>query len=302
MPTEGELFVWKESKPMTTITQPALPTVEAQPQRPRHTLPRLLEVVRVMDLTPHMRRITLGGLDIAGFPNDKAGSHVKVFIPRPGQEKPVMPKMTENGPIWPPADERPLARTYTIRAFDPILGELDLDFVLHGDNGPAAAWARHAKPGDLIGIAGPGPRGPIPLDADWYLIAGDETAIPAISVHLARLPAHTQGIALLEVADASEEQAIHYTANIGLTWLHRNGVPAGQSTLLEDRVRAIGIPTGRVFLWGAAEATATVAIRNHWRKEWGVLRSQVEAIPFWKAGVAEESYHEERHHVMDEEE
>jgi NADPH-dependent ferric siderophore reductase len=286
---------------MTTTTQPAPPVAEAQAQRRRPNPPRLLEVVRVTDLTPHMRRVTLGGPEIADFPHDKAGSHVKVFIPRPGQAKPVLPTLTENGPVWPPADERPFARTYTIRRFNPAAGELDLDFVLHGDNGPASVWAINAKPGDVIGIAGPGPRGPITQTADWYIFAGDETAIPAISAHLERLPAAAQGVAFIEVADAGEEQEIVYDADIALTWLHRNGVPAGHSPVLIERVLATPLPTGAIFAWVAAEATATVTIRDYWRNDWGLPRSQVEAIPFWKAGVAEEIYHEERHHVMDEE-
>lgn len=285
----------------TTTQQAAAPVAEPNPSRPSSTPPRLLEVIRTTDLTPHMRRITLGGPEIAGFPSDKAGSHVKVFIPRPGQSQPAMPQLTETGVVWPPADERPFARTYTIRRFNAAVGELDLDFVLHGDHGPAAAWALDAKPGDLVGIAGPGPRGPIPPAADWYLFAGDETAIPAISAHLERLPATAQGMALIEVADATEEQALSYQADIPLIWLHRNGIPAGQSTLLEERVRATSVPPGQIFAWVAAEAIATVAIRNYWRKEVGLPRNQVEAIPFWKAGAAEEIYHEERHHVMDEE-
>lgn len=286
---------------MTTTTQPTPPTADAQPPRRRGTPPRLLEVVRVTDLTPHMRRITLGGTEIADFPTDKQGSHVKVFIPRPGQDRPMMPKLTENGPVWPPADERPFARTYTIRAFNAETGELDLDFVLHGDNGPASLWAINAKPGDLVGIAGPGPRGPITQTADWYVFAGDETAIPAISAHLERLPADAKGVAFIEVADAAEEQPLTYQADIALTWLHRNGTPAGQCPLLEEHVRAVAMPSGEIFAWVAAEANATVAIRNYWRKELGLPRSQVEAIPFWKAGLAEETYHEERHHVMDKE-
>jgi len=188
-----------------------------------------------------------GPVDMAGFPSDKAGSHVKVFLPRPGQAKPLMPKLTEYGPVWPPADERPFARTYTIRHIDAAAGELELDFVLHGDNGPASAWAIHAKPGDFVGIAGPGPRGPITQTADWYIFAGDETAIPAISAHLERLPSGAQGVAFIEIADAAEEQPLDYQANIRLTWLHRNDTPAGQCPLLEESIRATAMPTGELF-------------------------------------------------------
>lgn len=275
-------------------------TNQIEQQSPARGKPRLLEVVRATNITPHMRRVTLGGMELAGFPSGKQGSHVKLFLPRPGQNEPVLPTMGEQGPIWPAADQRPFVRTYTIRRFDAAAGELDLDFVLHGDNGPASAWAINAKPGDRVGLAGPGSRGPLPQDVEWYLFAGDETALPAISAHLETLPASAQGVAVVEIADAAEEQLITYQAQIPLYWLHRNAIPAGQSKLLLQKVKAIALPTGKVFAWVAAEAAATVAIRNYWRKECGLGKVQVEAIPFWKAGASEEIYHAERHHVMDE--
>jgi len=267
---------------------------------PGQTKPRLLQVVRVTHITPHMRRITLGGAEIEGFPSGKQGSHLKLFLPRPGQARPVMPRMTENGPLWPPAEERPFARTYTIRAFNRAAGELDIDFVLHGDHGPAAAWAANAKPGDYVGIAGPGAKGPLPQDAGWYLLVGDETALPAISAHLETLPLTACGLALIEVADEQEIQTLLHPEQFELRWLLRNGAPAGYSQLLVEAVMQITPPAAPIFAWVAAENNVTVTIRNYWRAAWGLARNQIEAIPFWKAGAAEESYHEERHRVMDE--
>lgn len=275
-------------------------TNQIEQQSPALSKPRLLEVVRAVNITPHMRRVTLGGAELAGFPSGKHGSHVKLLLPRPGQNEPVLPTMGEQGPIWPPADQRPFARTYTIRRFDAAAGELDLDFVLHGDNGPASAWAINAKPGDRVGIAGPGTRGPIPLDMEWYLFAGDETALPAISAHLETLPTSARGLAFIEVADALEIQPLIHPPQIELRWLQRNGIPAGQSQLLVVAVRQLTPPTARLFAWVAAENSITVTIRKLWRNEWGLERQQIEAIPFWKAGASEEIYHEERHHVMDE--
>lgn len=272
-------------------------TTQAAPAR--RAGPRLLEIIRVTDLTPHMRRITLGGDEIAGFPSGHQGSHVKVLLPRPGQDKPVLPAIGPQGPVWPPLDQRPFARTYTIRRFDAATGELDLDFVLHGENGPASAWALKATPEAQVGIAGPGGRGPIPQDAAWYLFAGDETALPAISAHLERLPATAHGLAFVEIADAAEEQSLTYQAQIQLTWLHRNGVAPGCSTLLADAVTQMEWPAAPVFAWVGAEARATAAVRSYLRNGRGLERSQIDSIPFWKAGVDEERYHDERHETMD---
>lgn len=247
-----------------------------------------------------MRRVTLGGEAIAGFPSGREGSHVKVFIPRAGQEKPELPQLGANGPQWPPAEVRPYTRTYTVRHFDEASGELDLDFVLHEHGGPAAQWAREARPGALVGIAGPGERGPIPQDAGWYLFAGDESALAAIGAHLEALPRCAEGVAFIEVADAAEEQFLDAPAGVAIAWLHRNGAAPGATTLLTDAVRqAAWPPKGAVFGWVAGEADAVLSIRTYLRVERGLPRQQVDAVPYWKAGASEEVYHDERHRAMD---
>lgn len=276
-------------------SQTAAPVVKRQG-------PRMLEVLRVTDITPHMRRITLGGAEIEGFPSGRNGSHIKVLLPREGQSKPVLPTLGPNGPVWPPADERPIVRTYTIRAFRADVGELDVDFVLHGDNGPASRWAIAAQPGDLVGIAGPGGRGPIPPEAKWYFFSGDASALPAISAHLELLPTDAQGAAFIEVDDASEQQSLVHPAGVKVVWLYRNGTAPEQSTLLIDAIRACEWPEGKVFFWIAGEASSVAAVRHYARVERGLERGQVEAVPYWKAGVGEEAYHDERHRVMDEDE
>lgn len=266
----------------------------------RRTSPRLLEVVQVTELSPRMRRVTLGGEQIAGFPDGRQGSHVKVLFPRAGQDKPELPQLGPNGPQWPPAEVRPYSRTYTIRRFNAARGELDLDFVLHEHDGPASQWARNVRPGALVGIAGPGGRGPIPHDADWYLFAGDESALAAIGAHLETLPQSAKGTVFIEVADIAEEQRLDAPAGVSVTWLHRNGAAPGATTLLTDAVRQAAWPSeGVIFGWVAGEADAVVAIRAHLRDQRRLTRAQIDAVPYWKMGANEEAYHDERHRVMD---
>jgi NADPH-dependent ferric siderophore reductase len=277
--------------------------VISQPERTERKGPRLLHVVRVKDVTPKMRRITLGGAALDGFPQDRSGSHVKVLLAREGQDKPVLPTLGPAGPVWPAAEERPYARTYTIRAFRPFVGEageLDIDFVLHGDNGPASRWAMAVCPGDFVGIAGPGARGPIPQNAGRYIFAADSSALPALSAHLERLPANARGMAFVEVDNADEEQTLAHPEGITLTWLHRNGMLPADRTLLAEAVRQVPWPDADLFFWIAGEASAVAALHHYGRVERRLERNQVDAVPYWKAGVSEEIYHDERHRVMDE--
>jgi NADPH-dependent ferric siderophore reductase len=128
---------------------------------------RMLEVVRVASIAPRMRRITLGGRDLGGFTSLAPEDHVKVFFPRPGEARPVVPTVGPDGVVPPPGD-KPIGRDYTPRRHDPGRGELDIDFFLHGA-GVAARWAAAAQPGDVVGVAGP--RGSLVLERqlDWQL-------------------------------------------------------------------------------------------------------------------------------------
>lgn len=264
------------------------------------TPPRLLRVRRTRDLTPHLRRVTLAGPALAGFPTGSDGAHIKLLLAREGQAEPVLPTLGPQGPVWPPDDVRPISRTYTVARFDAHAGELDVDFVLHGDNGPASRWASHAVPGDAIGVAGPGGPPRCRPSADWHLIVGDPSALPMIASVFAELPATARGHAFVEVADAAEVLPLVHPAGIQLQWLVRGEGPAGSSTRLLDAVRSLRWADGELSVSLAGESRQVVAIRNHLLNERGVPRSALYAVPYWKDRFTEEAYHAERHRIMDE--
>jgi NADPH-dependent ferric siderophore reductase len=203
------------------------------------------------------------------------------LIPPAGISTPEWPLPGRNGRMqWPPEPRRPPSRVYTIRSLDVAAGTMDVDFVLHGDEGPASAWAARAAPGDIVGILGPVGR-QIP-EADWYLLACDETGIPAIARILEKLPAGARGHAFIEVADAAEEQVLPTSSSVEVMWLHRHGAAAGTTTLLQDSVRATPWPSeGRLFAWAGAEGTTARTLRSYWREDRGLDRSQHLAVAYW---------------------
>lgn len=274
------------------VTKPAAPPS----QRKTRTPPRLLEVLRTVEISPHMRRITLGGPAIAGFPADSAGTHIKVFFPRGEQTVPELPTLGPDGPIWPPKPRRPVTRTYSVRRFDAAAGALDIDFVLHGDAGPASSWAERAQPGDRIGIAGPGKPDPFLGPADYYVFAGDMSALPAIGGILESLPESVRGRAFIEIPDLGERQELRCRADIEITWLCRE---ARGVSPLPAALRGMDWPEGEVFAWLAGETSAVLAMRQYLREERALPRSSMYAVPYWKATLDEEAYHEERHRIMD---
>lgn len=258
---------------------------------------RPLRVARVTDVTPRMRRVTLTGMGLERF--DAEMMHVKLLIPHPGTGTAAGPE-----PRWPelsPSGQPDFAqcqltrRTYTLRRVDLAAGELDIDFVLHGDASPGSRFAAQARPGDWLGVAGPG-GGHVPLQG-WTLIAGDETALPAIARALEAMPEDAQGLVLLEVADAAEEQPIVHPPGMTLRWLHRDGAPYG-ATLLAA-VQATHLPAdpaepGAASAWAACEAATAKALREHWGQVVGLPRGQFRAAGYWREGRAEGSVEEEQ--------
>jgi NADPH-dependent ferric siderophore reductase len=242
----------------------------------------VLTVVSVTDVTPSVRRVLLSGTPDAVA---AAGPTVNLLVPRVGDPAPRWPRIQRDGRIvWPQGSHGVALRSYTARRQDPAGGLVEIDFVLHGD-GPAAAWAAAARPGALLAVAGAASLAERP--AGWLLLAGDETALPAISRLLAAAPAETTGVAYLEVAGPEEEQPLAAPAGIAVHWLHRGGTPPGESTLLVDAVAALERPEGDdVFAWVGAESAAVRAIRADLRDRWGLGRAQHHAIGYWRRGRA----------------
>jgi NADPH-dependent ferric siderophore reductase len=236
----------------------------------------------VTGVTPSVRRVVLSGSAAAVA---VAGPTVSLLVPRVGDAAPRWPRVAKDGRIvWPDGAHGVSLRSYTARRQDPVAGEVEIDFVLHGD-GPAAAWAAAAVPGVPLGVAGGGSLGDRP--AGYLLLAGDETALPAISRILATAPPTALGVALLEVAGPEEEQSLAAPAGISVRWLHRGNVAPGESTLLTDAVTGLDRPEGDdVFAWVAAESAAVRTIRADLRGRWGLGRAQHHAIGYWRRGRA----------------
>lgn len=218
-------------------------------------------MLRAEPLTPRMRRVVLGGAGVAVPP---AGPHVKLF--------------------WSARDGRPPGtRTYTVRAWRG--GEMTLDVLLHGGAGVAAPWAATAAPGDPVEVVGTGGLDARP--AGWYLLAGDESALPGIATVLERLPAGSRGHALVEVAGAQDRLDLPAPPGVQVRWLLREDRPAGDAALLAEAVREAGFPAdGDGFVWLGAESGVVRQLRGHLRGTLGLRRTQLLAQGYWKRGEA----------------
>jgi NADPH-dependent ferric siderophore reductase len=236
---------------------------------------RRLEVLRVVDLTPRMRRITLGGPELAGFISLGTDDHVKLLFPQNAAEQAAMETLVlgagkDNGP-------KPAMRDYTPRRYDLDTLELDIDFVLHGD-GPASTWAEQAAPGQFLHIGGPRGSMIVPDIFDSYLLIGDETALPAIARRLEGLAANRRALVIIEVENGKEQQELHSPAEVNVIWVLREG---GKDHLLST-VRQITVPTGNLYAWVATETKVSRQIRRVLLDEHGLNDEFVKAAGYWR--------------------
>jgi NADPH-dependent ferric siderophore reductase len=240
-----------------------------------------------------MARITVGGPAMANFPGGGGDQHVVLYFYDAGIELPEPLTLTSARVFFSTA--RPQMRSYTVRRHDPDSHEIDLDFVLHGgeggvghDGGPGSAWAARARQGDWLIVVGPSPAHQADPLVRRQLLVGDETALPAIAALLAELPDTATAQVVIEVADAAEEQPLTSRADTRITWLHRNGAPAGRTERLLAAVHALDLrgcgDVGDLNVWGAGERAVMLALRGHLLDECGLARGQVRTTPYWRLG------------------
>lgn len=301
-------------------------------QRPSYR-PYRVTVRRVHRLSPSFVRITFTGADLRDFGTDGRDQRVKVILPLTGLgygdfgvDDPEVRAAGEWYLLWRalPESQRNPIRTYTIRAARPGQREVDIDFVCHGDAGPASAWACSARAGDEIVLVGPDALSPDsaagiewnPGTARTLLLAGDETAVPAVSAILESLPASSSAHAILEIPTADDRLDLDLPAGVTIDWLPRGSAPVGSrldpavrgwlAAHLDAVARAVAeefadidvdatllwetpaeSPTGELYAWLAGEAGVIKNLRRFLVRECGLDRRQVAFMGYWRDGKSE---------------
>jgi NADPH-dependent ferric siderophore reductase len=208
-----------------------------------------------------MVRVVLGGAELEGFTPRGPAEHLKVNFPPIGESKLVLPEWGPEGPILLEGQQRPLNRTYTPRRWDVKAGELTVDFLLHGE-GPGSTWAQQARPGQVVAVSHqPGGAYKVDVEADWYLIGGDEAALPAVGTLLEALPASCFAHVFVEVADEDEELKLESSARFQVTWLHHGGVAGRTGRRLEQAVRSFHFRRATVWIARSPRHARSAATR-----------------------------------------
>jgi NADPH-dependent ferric siderophore reductase len=248
------------------------------------------EVVEVLRLTPSLVRIVLGGDGLAGYtPSEFTDQYVNaLFIPDGAPYE--VPFDLDAARLAPP-EHRPLGRRYTIRWWDPTTRRVAIDFVVHGDVGFAGRWANNARIGDRLQFVGPtggyAPSG----SADWHLMVGDESALPAIAASLAQVRPGVPVIVIAVVDGPDHELHLDCPGDAKVVWVHRRSDP-GNHGLLLAAVELAELPGGTADVFVHGEASEVRAVRRHLLTERGIPREGASISPYWRRGLDDEGWRE----------
>jgi NADPH-dependent ferric siderophore reductase len=259
---------------------------DARPAPRRRTI-HTFTVQRTERLSPHLIRVVLGGAGFDTFVNNEfTDRYVKLQFGQPGVTYPE-PFDLEAIRRDLPAEQWPTTRTYTVRRVDAQARELTIDFVYHGDEGYAGPWAASARPGDVLRLSGPGGAYAPQPDVDWHLLAGDESALPAIGAAIEAIPAGVPTRAFILVGSEADEQKFDTAADLELTWLH------GDADLVAA-VRALEFLPGTVQAFVHGEAGFVADLRGYLGKERSVAKDLLSISGYWRRGKNEDGWQAEK--------
>lgn len=240
-------------------------------------------------LAPNMVRVRLGGGTLDEFVmTDGTDAYINIALPPQGATYGFVFDPDEVKAAF-PRESWPHRRRYSIRAWDADAREMDVDFVIHGDSGVAGPWAARAEVGDALTFAGPASGYRPSDDADWHLMLGDESALPAIAASLEVLPADATAVVRV-VCDGPEfEIPIDAPHGSDVRWLHR---VAGEPSPLAAEVRELQFPEGTVHAFVHGEADEIREVRKHLLGERGLSRQDMSCSPYWRQAMTDESWRE----------
>ena len=236
---------------------------------------RVLTVTKCKQLTKNMLRLTLQGEALSSFPDDAEGGYFKFAFDGPDTDKPIM-------------------RTYTVSKYRADQHEIDVDFMLHTSaggamDGVAAPWASQATVGDKVSIFGPGLATFINTQADWFLLAADMTALPALTANLARLPQSARGHLVVEILSDEDQQDLPAPNGMEIHWVV-NPSAGSDTSPLYDAICKLPWQDGQVAIWAACEFKTMKKIRQYFRSDKAVEKSHLYISSYWKQGLIEEEH------------
>ncbi|MGN2640437.1 siderophore-interacting protein [Nocardia takedensis] len=258
---------------------------------------RSAETLTAKRISPNFVRVTVGGPDLHDFTPMGYDQWFRLFLKRDGQSELRLPTVANN--LWyaqylmMSKDSRPLVRNYTVREFRPAGAgqygehpEIDIDFVAHGDDSPAAAWANNVSAGTEVGLFDEGIMYQPPEESNWSLLVADESALPAVAGVLRSAPRTLRGAAYIEIPHAEDVQELGAPEGVQVHWLPRTDPHASIGALAAETVRGADIPPVGVYAFVAGEQALASGTRRHLANDRGIPKADITFTGYWRFGKA----------------
>lgn len=258
---------------------------------------RSAETLTSKRISTNFVRVTVGGPDLHDFTAMGYDQWFRLFLRREQQSELRLPTVANN--LWyaqylmMSKDSRPLVRNYTVRDFRPAGSgeygdhpEIDIDFVSHGDDSPASAWANNVSTGTPVGLFDEGLMYQPPEHTNWSLLVGDESALPALAGVLRSAPRDLRGAAYIEIPTADDVQELDAPEGVQVHWLTRKNPDDAVGELALETVRESDLPTSGVYGFVAGEQSLATGARRHLANDRGVPKADITFTGYWRFGKA----------------
>ncbi|GGB59808.1 siderophore-interacting protein [Shewanella inventionis] len=248
---------------------------------------RVTHISDIIDISPYLRRVVLGGEQLVDFPDNQQGAYVKVLIPNAGD---IELNTQISGP------NAAIKRSYTIRDFDAEQGLLSLDFVINKHRGPATDWVSSAQIGDMVAIAGPGPLKMTQFDASHYVLLGDSTSINAVNAVIDRIPATASGNVIMIIHSEHEKALLTIPAHLNVDWLILTPsiTETQQDQWLQEKVSQLDNISSDTQVFIGLEASQVRLIKQHFLDQRQLPLRAISATGYWKRGTDADTFGQQK--------
>ncbi|QLY32311.1 siderophore-interacting protein [Nocardia huaxiensis] len=265
--------------------------------KPEHREILTAEVLASKRISPNFVRVTIGGDGLGSFTAMGFDQWFRLFMP--GKDGGLKLPTSASSLGWYAQylmmgkEHRPLVRNYTVRDYRAAgfgefgsTAEIDIDFVSHGDDSPASTWANNATPGSKIGLLDEGIMYQLPEHADFTLLVGDESALPAIAGALRSAPRDLKGAAYLEIPNEEDKQDLGEPAGVQVNWLVRTDAHGEIGALAADAARRADLPATGVYAFLAGEQALVAGVRRHLVHDRQIPKADITFTGYWRIGKA----------------
>lgn len=184
-----------------------------------------------------------------------------------------------------PLEGQPISRVYTVRSFNPVNAQIEIDFVKHEDLSPAMEWLNSAQVGTKIGLIGPRPHFiPNFIHKKHVVMFADDTAVPALYSILNEWENGVSADIFIESFEKDIASQLPRHDHVKIHSFHKEHHTPQKGLLLKA---AFALKTyENITIWAACERKEARALRQFFLEDKQFNKNDVRIAGYWRDGVS----------------